>query len=373
MKYLLALSLASALSDYGVAAAQTTAGSASPNHHGEHGAPRPAVPARQAAPTDDLEGSGSEPDAKDALPPHAGHQAPARVPNATEPDVSVANDHRGMPDMSGGQEGSGHDRSAMKAASGEPLAGTDLPAGTAPATAPPRDHYADRAWGGEAMAASRTALREHHGGSSFSQIMLNLAEVQIRDGQNAYRWDGEAWFGGDINRLTIKSEGEGKLRRSTGRAEIQALYSRAISPYWNLQGGVRLDRRLSSSRAYASVGVEGLAPYWFDIEAALFVSDQGDILGRIQGYHDMRLTQRLVLQPRAEFNISAQNIPGQRLGSGITDAEIGLRLRYEAKREIAPYVGVSWERKVGGTARIARKTGEGVGTTSLVIGMRIWF
>ncbi|MFP5434424.1 MAG: copper resistance protein B, partial [Alphaproteobacteria bacterium] len=211
------------------------------------------------------------------------------------------------------------------------------------------------------------------GGQAFYQVMFNLAEVQVRQGRDAYRWDGEAWFGGDINRLTIKSEGEGVFRQGVESAEVQALYSRAIGPYFNLQAGIRHDIQPSPSRTYATIGFEGLAPYWFEVEGAVFLSDKGDVLGRLEGYYDQRLTQRLVLQPRVEFNLAAQDVPQNRIGSGLVDAELGLRLRYEITRQFAPYVGVSYEAKTGRTADYARADGEDPTTTSLVAGVRIWF
>lgn len=250
--------------------------------------------------------------------------------------------------------------------------GTALAAGDAPAPAAPEPTYADRIWGHGAMAPARDALRKEHGGMPLGQVMFNLAEVQVRDGRDGYRWDGEAWYGGDIHRLTIKSEGEGTFRE-TAEGEVQALYSRAVGPYFNLQAGIRQDFAPGPNRTYATVGFEGLAPYWFDVEGAVFLSNKGDVLGRLEGYYDQRITQRLILQPRAELNLSAQEVPGSGLGSGVTDAELGLRLRYELVREFAPYVGVSWERKFGDTARFARASGEGAGGFSLVAGVRTWF
>lgn len=260
------------------------------------------------------------------------------------------------------------ERVAVPAAMG--TGGTALPARKAPAPTAPEANYADRIWGRAAMEPARAILRSEHGGMFFSQFMLNLAEVQFRDGSESYRWDGEFWYGGDTNRLTVKSEGEGRFGEDA-EGEVQALYSRAVGPYFNLQAGIRQDFAPGPNRTYATLGFEGLAPYWFDVEGALFLSDGGDLLGRIEGYYDQRLTQRFILQPRVELNLSAQDVPSSRLGSGITGAEAGLRLRYEVAREIAPYVGVSWERKFGDTARFARSAGEG--TFSLVAGVRAWF
>lgn len=222
------------------------------------------------------------------------------------------------------------------------------------------------------MAAARDIMRREHGGMAFSQVMLDLAEVQLRGGRDSYRWDGAFWYGGDINRLTLKTEGDGAFAGSAD-AEVQALYSRAIGPYFNLQAGVRQDIAPGPDRTYATVGVEGLAPYWFDVEGALFLSNKGELLARLEGYYDQRITQRLILQPRAEINLSAQRIPARQLGSGVTDAELGLRLRYEVVREFAPYVGVSWERQFGKTARYARANGDDAGGVGVVAGIRVWF
>jgi copper resistance protein B len=251
--------------------------------------------------------------------------------------------------------------------------GTSLAPGNVPAPTAPEANYADRVWGRAAMLDSREMLRQHHGGGRFSQIMFNLAEYQLRDGRDGFRWDAEGWFGGDINRLVVKSEGGGNFGERIDHAEVQALYSRAIGPYFDLQAGVRHDITPNPSRSYATVGVEGLAPYWFDVEAALFLSDKGDLLARIGGSYDQRITQRLILQPRAELNFAAQDVPENGIGAGLSDIELGLRLRYELAREFAPYVGVSWDRKLGNTADFARAAGETPSSTSLVFGVRAWF
>ncbi len=251
--------------------------------------------------------------------------------------------------------------------------GTSLPAGNAPAPAPVPADYADRIWGRDVMLPVRKTMMQEHGGGTFSQIMLDLAEVQIRDGKNGYHWAGEAWFGGDINRLTLKYEGEGTFDDGVEGAEFQALYSRAIGPYFNFQAGVRHDVQPKPSRTYAVIGFEGLAPYWFEIEGAFYFSDKGDIHAGLEGYYDQRITQRLILQPRAGINVSMQDVPELGIGSGISDAELGLRLRYEIVREFAPYIGVSWERKFGDTADYARAAGHGTGGASFVAGVRAWF
>lgn len=245
--------------------------------------------------------------------------------------------------------------------------------GDTPAPAPPSDHAADAIFGTERMAPARAGLRREVGTMTAYSVLFNLAEYRIQGGKDAYRWEGEGWIGGDINRFVVKTEGEGVVRQGVEAGEVRALYSRAIDPWFNLQAGVRHDFEPGPPRTYATIGIEGIAPYWFKVEGALFLSDKGDLLGRLEGYYDERITQRLILQPRIEFNFAAQDVPANGIGSGLSEAELGLRLRYEIRREFAPYVGVSWEGKLGDSARFARAAGDRVRATSLVFGVRTWF
>lgn len=283
---------------------------------------------------------------------------PAPAPAAATPQAAPAGEH------------GGHDMAAMPATQ---QTGTNLPAGDAPAPALPGDHYADRVYSPAEMARARHEMMKEEGAQTFSLIMFNLAEYNARNGRDGYRWDAEGWFGGDINRFVVKSEGEGAFREGVESAEIQALYSRAIGPYFNLQAGLRYDFRPNPARTYAVVGVEGLAPYWFEVGGSLFLSNKGELLGRLEGYYDQRLTQRLVLQPRVELDFAAQDVPETRTGAGLSTAELGLRLRYEITRQFAPYIGVSYDAKAGQTARYARADGEDPTTVNFVMGTRIWF
>lgn len=255
----------------------------------------------------------------------------------------------------------------------QPATGTNLPAGNAPPPPLPTNFYADRAYSNAAMDRARAREMRKEGGQLFYQVLFNLAEYQVRNGRDGYRWDGEAWLGWDINRLVLKSEGEGTLRRGVDSAELQALYNHAIGPYFNLQAGLRHDFAPSPTRTYATIGVEGLAPYMSEVEAALFLSTKGELLARAEGWYDEHITQRLILQPRVELNFAAQDIPEDRIGAGLTDAELGLRLRYEILREFAPYVGVSYQAQAGRTATFARRAGEDTRSTALVLGIRTWF
>ena len=241
---------------------------------------------------------------------------------------------------------------------------------TAPAVT---DHAADRFYDPKVMSDARALLKQEHGGELVSLISVNILELQARKGKEGYRLDGEAWYGGDAHRVVVKFEGEGELKGAFDEAEVQALYARPIGPYFNLQAGLRYDIMPNPSRGYATIGVEGLAPYWFEVGGALFVSNKGDVHARFEGYYDLNLTQRLVLQPRAEIDASAQDVPELNIGAGISTVEAELRLRYEIRREFAPYIGVSFQHKVGQTADLARAVGEHIRSTSFVTGVRLFF
>ena len=279
-------------------------------------------------------------------------------------------DSKSMPDM---KQAPAQAAPATSPISTGAASGTALPAGSAPPPALPTDHYADRDYNKADMDRARSTMMNEQGGQNFYLVMLNLAEMQLYRGQTGYRWDGEAWFGGDINRLTLKSEGGGSFREGFENAEVQALYSRAIDPYFNLQAGVRQDLASRLHQTYATFGFEGLAPYWFEVSGAAFVSTRGHVLGRLEGYYDQNITQRLILQPRVELNFAAQNVPEDEIGAGLVNAELGLRLRYEITRELAPYIGVSYDTKVGQTAAFAAQEGKPISNLSFVAGLRLWF
>ena len=223
------------------------------------------------------------------------------------------------------------------------------------------------------MARARAQLRKENGGLTSHSVMFNLAEYQARARSDGYRWEGTARFGGDIDKLLIKSEGEGIFGGGLETAETQVVYSRAIDPYFDLHIGARYDITPNPSRAYAVLGVEGLAPLWFDVEGQLFLSDKGDLLARVEATYDQRITQKLVAQPRAELNLAAQDVRKNRIGSGISDLELGLRVRYEVKQEFAPYVGVEFVRAFGDTARFLRAKNDDASQTNFVIGLQFWF
>ncbi|OXE36551.1 MAG: copper resistance protein CopB [Phenylobacterium zucineum] len=237
----------------------------------------------------------------------------------------------------------------------------------------PADHAADKAYDPAVMDRARAVLRFEHGGMPMSKVMADLFEYQTRAGEAGFRWEGEAWYGGDINRLVMTSAGDGTPRTGLEAAEVQALYSRAVGPFTDLQGGLRQDFKPGPARTYATVGFEAVLPYWLRARGGLYLSTRGDLLGRAEGSYDLRLTQRLILQPRAELNFAAQDMPRQDIGQGLSKAEFGLRLRYELRRELAPYVGVTYDRAFGHTADLARARGEKTKAAGVVMGVRGWF
>lgn len=253
-----------------------------------------------------------------------------------------------------------------------PQIGTNQPAGDAPAPPPPAVWMADAIWGGGAMAHSRHQMMVENGGQTYKFLRLD-AEYIRQKGKDGASWAAEFWYGGDINRLTVRSDGEAVLGEGLEEADIQLLYSRAVDAYFNVQAGVRQDLVGDHKRSYATIGFEGLAPYWFEVEGAMFLSDKGEVTAHLEAEYDQRLTQKWVLQPAFEVGFSAQNVTEKGLGSGITDVSAGLRLRYEFVRAFAPYVGVEWSRKLGGTARYARAYGHQVEATNFVFGLKSWF
>ena len=251
--------------------------------------------------------------------------------------------------------------------------GTDLPAGNAPPPPVPVANAADAFFTPAEMEMGRHHLQEFHGGQKLFQMLNNLTEYRAGNGADGYAWESEGWYGGDINRFWFKTEGEGAFGEGVESAEVQALYSHAIDPYWNVQGGIRYDFKPNPSRVYATVQIEGLAPSFFDVEGALFLSNKGEVMARGGGYYDQRITQRLILQPRVEVDFAAQNSREIGVGAGLSKAEIGVRLRYDIRREFAPYIGVQYQRAFGRTARYLRDEGEDVGGFQFLAGVRTWF
>ncbi len=266
----------------------------------------------------------------------------------------------------------GHDKGDMgnmeKPASPGPTMETPPP--SVAGSGPPR--AADAIWGADAMKDSREDLRRTHGDFPLFWFQGDRLEAQVRDGADIYLWDIQGYYGGPTERLWFKSEGEGAFGKDPDDAEVQALYAKAFAPFWDVQAGVRQDIG-GPDTTHAVIGVQGLAPYLFEIDTALFLSHRGDVTARLEAEIDQRVTQRLILQPRIEANLSAQTVPELGIGAGLDQIEVGARLRYEIRREFAPYIGIEQSWRTGRSATLARARGEDPSTTSFVAGIRFWF
>jgi len=184
-------------------------------------------------------------------------------------------------------------------------------------------------------------------------------------------WDLDGWIGGDYNKLWLKSEGE-LLDGKSEQAEFWAMYSRNISTFWDAQVGIRYDVR-PEDLTYLVLGFDGLAKYFFETEAHLFVSDQGDFSARIRQENDFLITQRAIIQPYLEINLFAQDVEEQEVGAGLADGEIGIQTRYEITREFAPYLDLRYERKFGETSSIAKSNGQDIDNFIASVGLRLMF
>ncbi len=203
-------------------------------------------------------------------------------------------------------------------------------------------------------------------------VILDQLEMRDVGGDNTLSWDGQGWLGRDLHKIWFKTDGE-RTAGSTDEAELQFLYSKVIARYWDFQLGVRHDFKPSPSRSWAAIGFKGLAPYFFDIDAAAFIGESGRTALRFEAEYELLFTQRLILTPDIEINLYGQNDPDIGIGSGLSDIEAGLRLRYEIRRQFAPYIGVNWSRLFGNTADFTRIAGEKSSETQLIIGLRAWF
>ena len=216
-------------------------------------------------------------------------------------------------------------------------------------------------------AAPAMAMEEN---MTFHMVRAEIDGAHV-DGADVVNWEGEAWIGGDRDKLWLKTEGE-VADQETENAEIQALWSRNVADLWDLQAGVRVDLEPLTT-TYLALGVQGLAPYQFETEATAFVSEDGDVSARLHQSLDLLFTQRLILEPHVEINVYAQDVPERSIGAGIADVEAGLQLRYEITRKFAPYLDVVYERALGETESLMRDAGEDIEQTSLRAGIRFWF
>ncbi len=240
---------------------------------------------------------------------------------------------------------------------------------------PPSDHVPPPAPAREMGAMSYAQMVEVMGmddRATFGMFALDRLEHVAGDGNSATAWSAQGWLGGDFDKFWLRSEGV-RQNGAFEHADAELLWSHAIAPFWDSQLGVRRDFGRGPDRTWAAFGVQGLAPYWFELAATAYVGEQGRTALRFEAEYEALLTQRWVLQPRFELNAYGKDDPALHIGSGLSDAAFGLRLRYEIRREFAPYVGVEWSRRFGRSADFARADGGDASEMQWVAGVRVWF
>jgi copper resistance protein B len=204
------------------------------------------------------------------------------------------------------------------------------------------------------------------------KVMIDKLELRNTSGPNALVLDADAWVGYDLDKFWIKTEVE-RVSGNTEEAEVQFLYSRAIAPFWDFQAGWRHDIKPKPTRDYLALGFKGLSPYQFEVDAGLYIGESGQVNVRLNAEYEYLFTQKWILSPEIEVNIFSEDDAQLGIGSGLSDMELGLRLRYEVRREFAPYIGVNWTKKFGQTADFAKAGGDDASDVRIVAGLRIWF
>ena len=315
-----------------------------------------------------------------AFAQHSGHTDPEPEPvetGCTAEHAAMGHCAMPAPTPKPADPHAGHERPA-ETPPADPHAGHAMPT-AAPEPAPPPAaalsgpvHAADGVYGAD-MARAREILRREHGGMPAHLMMVERAETVIRDGRDGYALDAQAWFGGDIDKLWLKGEAEGAWGAKPEHAEVQALWSRAIDPWFDLQAGVRHDPQPGPDRTHLVLGIQGLAPHWWEVDGALFLSTNGELTARAEAEYDLRITQQLILQPRIEADLSAQDIRALGIGAGLSEMSAGVRLRFQPTPLFAPYVGIEYERAFGATARFRRAEGEDRDSLNLLAGVRFFF
>ncbi len=281
------------------------------------------------------------------------------------PDTMKGIDHSGMPGMDHGaapkaDQGGTAGMGTMPGMTMGPMQG-----GNAPPNARSPDYSDGVGYGsmkGMDMADN----------APLGMLLIDRLEAFHSPDANGQSWEAQGWYGNDSNKLWIRTEGE----RSRGKlqdGDLEAFWNHGIAAFWNTQLGVRHDFGAGPRRNWAAFGVQGLAPYWFEVEVTGYVGPSGRTAARLRADYDLLFTQRLILQPELEANLYGKDDPQRRIGSGLSDVQFGLRLRYEIRRQFAPYVGVSWVRRIGTTADYARQDGQPVLDRQIVVGVRMWF
>jgi copper resistance protein B len=217
---------------------------------------------------------------------------------------------------------------------------------------------------------SMSAAMQMSDSALFGAVLVDQLEVRTL-GATALGWHAEGWYGGDLDKLWVRTEGiEGPVPGEN--ASLEVLWDRVIGRWWNVQAGAREDIGTGPAQSWGALGVQGLAPYWFEVEATLYAGDAGRRAARLRIEYELLITQRLILQPELETNLYGKSDPARRIGSGLSDIDAGLRLRYEVRREWAPYIGLDWVGLYGETATLARIAGQRASLLQIVAGMRVF-
>ena len=273
-------------------------------------------------------------------------------------------DHGTMPAARAAMPGMDHDAApaigSMPGMTMGPMVG-----GSAPADARSGD-YSD------GIAGSPMDGLHMHGGAPLGMLLIDQLEAFHSRDANGQNWEAQGWYGNDSDKLWVRTEGE-RRRGKFDDDDLEVFWNHNIAVYWSTQLGVRQDLGEGSRRTWAAFGVQGLAPYWLELEATGYVSASGRTAARLRVDYELLLTQRLILQPELEANLYGKDDPLQRIGSGLSDVQFGLRLRYDIHRQFAPYIGVNWVRRIGTIAGYARQDRQPVLDRQIVAGLRLWF
>lgn len=300
----------------------------------------------------------------------AASPAPKHKPRPKRPAVSGSGTAPSTHGMPMDHSAMGHDTGAMPVGS-MPMDRPDMQhaglAPTQPRTPIPVLTQADRL-------AAQPPAHDHpvHDNSIQSYTLFDRLETWNADQGAALEWEGQAWIGTDLNRLWLRSEGE-RVDGRTESADLEVLYGRSVAAWWDVVAGVRHDFKPGASEDFAAIGVMGVAPYKFEVQATAYIGQSGQTAARLEGGYETLLTNRLILQPRVEINLYGKDDPGRGIGSGLSTVETGLRLRYEFTRRFAPYVGLVREQAFGSTADLRHQEGGPINDTRFVAGVRIWF
>lgn len=279
----------------------------------------------------------------------------------------------------------GFSAAATAAQAQQPPAGHEHPAPSPPTTTSPEDHSAHQPQSATLPsfippvtdADRQSAFPDVQGHTVHDRsinyfVLFDQFEWQTGGGPDAFSWDTKGWVGEDRNRFWFRTEGD-RADGRTEQAQVHLLYGRAVARWWDVTAGVRIDTLPDTPRTALALGVQGLAPYWFEVEASAYIEPSGRTHVRVETEYDLLITNRLVLQPLVEFEVYGRADRERLIETGLSTGELGLRLRYEFRREFAPYIGVVWTRRFFGTADLARAAGEDVAGTRLAVGLRAWF